>query len=80
MPEGSKLPIKDRETLSQYKLGHVWQKTETGWEQTEQLQTSAPPEILFIKRCWQFLKPGGRMAVILTDAILGAPGFTFFYL
>jgi type I restriction enzyme M protein len=76
-PFGSKLPIKDRETLSQYKLGHVWQKTETGWSQTEQLQTSAPPEILFIERCWQFLKPGGRMAIVLPDAILGAPGLLY---
>ena len=25
-------------------------------------------------RCWQFLKPGGRLAIVLPDAILGAPG------
>jgi type I restriction enzyme M protein len=76
-PFGSKLPIKDRETLSQYKLGHVWRKTERGWEQTSQMQTSQPPEILFIERCWQFLKPGGRMAIVLPDAILGAPGLAY---
>jgi len=74
-PFGTKLPIKDRETLSQYKLGHVWQKTPNGgWEESDQLQTSVPPEILFIERCWQFLRPGGRMAIVLPDAILGAPG------
>lgn len=76
-PFGSKLPIKDEETLRQYQLGHVWQATENGWEPTEQLQTSAPPEILFIERCWQFLKPGGRMGIVLPDAILGAPGLTY---
>jgi type I restriction enzyme M protein len=76
-PFGSKLPIKDRETLSQYKLGHVWRKTENGWEQTKELQTSVPPEILFIERCWQFLNPGGRMAIVLPDAILGAPGLLY---
>ncbi|OPY84797.1 MAG: putative type I restriction enzymeP M protein [Syntrophorhabdus sp. PtaU1.Bin153] len=76
-PFGSKLPIKDRETLGQYKLGHVWRKTERGWEPTSQLQTSQPPEILFIERCWQFLKPGGRMAIVLPDAILGAPGLAY---
>jgi len=76
-PFGTKLPIKDRETLSQYKLGHVWQKRAQGWEPTDQLQTSAPPEILFIERCWQFLKPGGRMAIVLPDAILGAPGLLY---
>ncbi len=76
-PFGSKLPIKDEETLKQYKLGHVWQETEKGWEPTEQLLTSAPPEILFIERCWQFLKPGGRMGIVLPDAILGAPGLMY---
>jgi type I restriction enzyme M protein len=76
-PFGSKLPIKDRETLSQYQLGHTWRETDTGWEATDQLQTSAPPEILFIERCWQFLKPGGRMGIVLPDAILGAPGLLY---
>lgn len=76
-PFGSKLPIKDRETLGQYQLGHVWKETDNGWEPTEQLQTSAPPEILFIERCWQFLKPGGRMGIVLPDAILGAPGLLY---
>jgi type I restriction enzyme M protein len=76
-PFGSKLPIKDQETLKQYQLGHVWRETETGWQPTDQLQTSAPPEILFIERCWQFLKPGGRMGIVLPDAILGAPGLLY---
>jgi type I restriction enzyme M protein len=76
-PFGSKLPIKDTETLRQYKLGHVWQRTQNGWEPTEVLQGSQPPEILFIERCWQFLKPGGRMAIVLPDAILGAPGLLY---
>ncbi|PZO60428.1 MAG: restriction endonuclease subunit M [Phormidesmis priestleyi] len=76
-PFGSKLPIKDEETLKQYQLGHVWREMETGWEPTEQLQGSAPPEILFIERCWQFLKPGGRMGIVLPDTILGAPGLLY---
>jgi type I restriction enzyme M protein len=76
-PFGAKLPIKDRETLSQYKLGYVWRDTGRGLEPTDQLQSSQPPEILFIERCWQFLKPGGRMAIILPDAILGAPGLLY---
>ncbi|NCS39763.1 MAG: N-6 DNA methylase [Microcystis aeruginosa BS13-10] len=76
-PFGSKLPIKDEETLKQYQLAHVWKETESGWEPTEQLQGSASPEILFIERCWQFLKPEGRMGIVLPDAILGAPGLLY---
>lgn len=33
-----------------------------------------PPEQLFIERCLQLLKPGGRMAIVLPDSILGSPG------
>jgi type I restriction enzyme M protein len=77
-PFGSKLPIKDRDTLSQYKLGHIWKEDKAGkWYMTDDIVTSAPPEILFIERCYQFLKPGGRMAIVLPDAILGAPGLTY---
>lgn len=76
-PFGSKLPIKDRETLSQYKLGHVWRNLDGVWTTTDQIVSSAPPEILFIERCWQFLKPGGRLAIVLPDAILGAPGLLY---
>ncbi len=77
-PFGSKLPIKDRETLSQYQLGHVWQRQkDRSWVLTDEIVGSAPPEILFIERCWQFLKPGGRMAIVLPDAILGAPGLGY---
>lgn len=77
-PFGSKLPVVDHETLSQFKLARVWQKQPDGrWEMTDTLQASVPPEILFIERCWQFLKPGGRMAIVLPDAILGAPGLAY---
>ncbi len=77
-PFGSKLPIKDRETLGQYELGHVWRKNSAGrWERTQEPHGSQYPEILFIERCWQFLKPGGRMAIVLPDATLGAPSLGY---
>lgn len=77
-PFGSNLPISDRETLSQFDLGHVWKKADSEkWERTEDIQASQPPEILFIERCWQFLKPGGRMAIVLPDGILGNPALEY---
>jgi type I restriction enzyme M protein len=76
-PFGSKLPIKDQDTLRQYDLGHVWRESNGRWKKTNEVATSMPPEILFIERCWQFLVPGGRMAIVLPDAILGAPGLQY---
>lgn len=79
-PFGSKIPIKDSHILSQYDLGYIWQKPKQKgelWTKTDKLQISVPPEQLFVERCLQFLKPGGRMAIVLPDSILGSPGLGY---
>ena len=74
-PFGSKIPINDSHVLEQFDIAHIWRKSEeTGWEMSDNLQTSVPPEQLFIERCLQFLKPNGRLAIVLPDSILGNPG------
>ena len=76
-PFGSKIPISDPSILEQFDLGHTWDydSDTDSWTKTNSLQKSQPPEILFIERCVQFLKPGtGRMAIVLPDGILGSPG------
>ena len=78
-PFGSKIPVKDKNVLEQFELAHIWKPNkETGvWTKTEKLQSSVPPEILFIERCTQLLVPGGRMGIVLPDSILGAPGLGY---
>lgn len=43
-PFGGKLPISDRETLSQFKLAHVWKKQGGRWRMTGDLFGSRPPK------------------------------------
>lgn len=76
-PFGTKLPIKDATILEQYDLGHIWRKSNGVLVKTNDLVSSRAPEVLFIERCWQFLKPGGRMAIVLPNALLGAPGIDY---
>lgn len=78
-PFGSKIPIKDKNILEQFELAHIWESNKkTGvWTMTDRLQSSVPPEILFIERCTQFLVPGGRMGIVLPDSILGSPGLGY---
>ena len=71
-PFGSKIPIKGESILKQYDLGHSWKfskKTEQ-WVKGK-FKSKEAPQILFIERNLQFLKPGGRMAIVLPDGILG---------
>ena len=82
-PFGSRIPIKDGHILEQFQIGYIWRNEQynisgqTGWTISSDLQTSAPPEQLFIERCLQFLKPGGRLAIVLPDSILGNPGLGY---
>ena len=84
-PFGSKIPIKDGHILEQFQIGYIWRNErynigdQTGWTISSDLQTSAPPEQLFIERCLQFLKPGGRLAIVLPDSILGNPGLGYIH-
>ena len=75
-PFGSKIPIKDHAILSQFDLARIWKQDKKNgrWTITDKYQSSVSPEILFIECCWQFLKPGGRMGIVLPDALLGSPG------
>ncbi len=34
---------------------------------------STAPEVLYIEACYNYLKPGGKMAIVLPDGILGNP-------
>ena len=81
-PFGAKIPIDDEEILSQYDLAAVWDKDKEGvWSirvdnhNNRILQKSQPPEVLFIERALQLLKPGtGRMAMVIPNGILNNPG------
>jgi len=74
-PFGTKIPIDDPAILEQFEIAYIWEKQNDGtFVKSDRLQKSVPPEILFIERCLQLLKEDGRMAIVLPDAILGAPG------
>lgn len=84
-PFGANIRIDDTEILDQYDLASVWDfDAESGaWRQRHTvngavvLQSSQPPEILFIERCVQLLREGGRMAIVLPNGILNNPALGY---
>lgn len=77
-PFGAKIPIKGADTLRQYQLGFQAKKDKAtgryGW--TTKLHEKQPPQLLFIERCLQLLKPGGRMGIVIPESVLGMPTYT----
>jgi len=57
-PFGTKIKIEGQDILDQYDLAHVWRKENGKWVMDGALRNAMSPEILFIERCVQFLKPG----------------------
>ena len=70
-PFGTQGKISDKTYLKNFALGHVWEKdrNEETYSNSE-LQSAQTPEILFIERCLQLLKEGGKLAIVLPDGIL----------
>jgi len=74
-PFGSEIPITDQAVLNEHELARVWRKNESGqWMEEARNQNAVAPEVLFIDRCVKWLKPGGRMGIVLPNGILGNPG------
>lgn len=59
-PFGAVVKSTESDYLDKYELGMNGKK----------MRTTQKTEILFLERAWQFLKPGGQMAVVLPDGIL----------
>jgi type I restriction enzyme M protein len=71
-PFGSKGKVTDKRILKQFELGYKWKQDKSTWKwiKTDELQNGQVPDILFIERCLQLLKDGGRMAIVLPDGNL----------
>ena len=71
-PFGAKIPVVGRQLLGQYQLGRKWQRR-GGWAVTPNLLDKQPPQVLFIERCIQLLREGGRMGIVLPEGVFGNP-------
>jgi len=71
-PFGSKGKVTDKRILKKFELGYKWRqdKETSKWIKTDELQNGQVPDILFIERCLQLLKDGGRLAIVLPDGNL----------
>jgi len=73
-PFGKKIVVKGDKLLSQYDLARRWKQNADGdWEQSDKLHERQPPQILFLERCLQLLKPGGRLGIVLPESLFGMP-------
>jgi type I restriction enzyme M protein len=78
-PFGKKLKVTDAVTLARYDLAHKWKRDPDGlgFERTATLSDGQSPQILFIEKCLNLLKPGGRLGIVLPESMLCNPSHKF---
>ncbi|OFX28329.1 MAG: hypothetical protein A2X08_12670 [Bacteroidetes bacterium GWA2_32_17] len=74
-PFGAK--ITNTSTLSKFDLGHKWSNYDKEYHKTKVVYPNQNAEILFIERCIQLLKEGGRMAIVLPNGNFENPSLEY---
>lgn len=74
-PFGAK--ITNTSTLTKFDLGHKWSNFDKEYHKTKVVYPNQNAEILFIERCIQLLKEGGRMAIVLPNGNFENPSLEY---
>jgi len=76
-PFGKDIKVRGRDKLSQYDLAHKWTESGGTYRRGSSLKDEMPPQVLFIERCLQFLRDGGRLAIVLPETYFHAPTYRY---
>ena len=63
--------------LSKFDLGYKWSNQNKEYHKTKAVYPNRNAEILFIERCLQLLKEGGRMAIVLPNGNFENPSLEY---
>ena len=74
-PFGAK--ITNTSMLSTFELGYKWTNHQGEYHKTKIVYPNQNAEILFIERCLQLLKEGGRMAIVLPNGNFENPSLEY---
>jgi type I restriction enzyme M protein len=69
-PFGAKIVAVARDRRHEFRLGHRWARNNGHYEQTDVLAANPAPQVLFLERCIELLKPGGRIGIVLPESTL----------
>ena len=64
-----------KEDAAQFELGHLWHQVDSTWRRGK--ATERNPYVLFVERCFDMLKVGGRLAIVLPETAFHAPSMAY---
>ncbi|NJL59595.1 MAG: N-6 DNA methylase [Desulfobacteraceae bacterium] len=76
-PFGTGGKITNRQILTKFDLGYKWVNVGDKYNKTNRISNGQPAEILFVERCLQLLKEGGRMGIVLPNGHFENPSLEY---
>lgn len=76
-PFGTAGKITDHSLLANFNLGYKWETKNGLMQKTNALSVGQPAEILFVERCLDLLREGGRMAIVLPNGHFENPSLDY---
>ena len=79
-PFGAKIVAASANTLLRYELAKRWVKVDgenARFVPDGSVNTSNPPQILFVELCLNILKPGGLLGAILPESLVSSKSYSF---
>ncbi len=76
-PFGTVGKITNQSQLAKYDMGYKWTGKGDTFVKTRTISNAQTVEILFIERCLQLLKEGGKMAIVLPNGIFENPSLDY---
>jgi type I restriction enzyme M protein len=75
-PFGSKIVAVAKDRRHEFKLGHRWKRAANNghYEQLPTLAANPSPQVLFLERCVDLLRSGGRLGIVLPESTLSSAG------
>lgn len=76
-PFGTTGKITDESILSSFDLGYKWKENKGEFLRSNTVVSGQPAEILFVERCLDLLREGGRMAIVLPNGHFENPSLEY---
>lgn len=76
-PFGSKIVSASDELRKRFTLAHRWVLSTSDGRLTSstELQPSTPPQVLFIERCVELVRPGGRIGIVVPESLISGRNY-----
>ncbi len=78
-PFGSRIVAASEDVKKSFDLAYKWKQNKDGdgFIKLSEMQSSVPPQVLFIERCISLVKPGGRIGIVVPESLVSSKNYRY---